>query len=167
MKLSVLKGRGMLIATRFMAWLNSREIYSPARDGRNCRPLLDLHLFSTCKRRQIIVFHLNINLFFFHKAENLCFFLSQFTTTGLNFGSISKEDKKMENHINATLSVADRDAVINAVAQIRTLLPFLIDLSPDERQALPKMGDKSRAFVQQALQLAEHNDAYLTRFTRL
>ncbi|MGI8786971.1 MAG: hypothetical protein ACR2HG_04320 [Pyrinomonadaceae bacterium] len=69
----------------------------------------------------------------------------------------------MENRIDAALSAADRDSALNAVAQIRTLLPFLIDLSPEERQALPKMGDKSRAFVQQALQLAEHDDSYLPR----
>lgn len=69
----------------------------------------------------------------------------------------------MENRINATLSVADRDKVLDLIAQIRALLPFLIDLSPDERQSLPKMGDKSRAFVQQALQLAEQDDSYLPR----
>lgn len=69
----------------------------------------------------------------------------------------------MENRIAATLSAADRDAVLAAIAQIRTLLPFLIDLSPEERQALPKMGDKSRAFVGQALQLAQNDDSYLPR----
>lgn len=71
----------------------------------------------------------------------------------------------MENRIVATLSVADRDKVLDSIAQIRTLLPFLIDLTPEERQALPKMGDKSRAFVSQALQLAEHGEAY-TRCAR-
>lgn len=69
----------------------------------------------------------------------------------------------MENRIEATLSAADRDSVLNAIKQIRNLLPFLIDLSPEERQGLPKMGDKSRTFVGQALELAEHDDSYLPR----
>lgn len=69
----------------------------------------------------------------------------------------------MENRIDATLSDADRDSVLNEIAKIRTLLPFLIDLTSEERMTLPKMGDKSRAFVSQALQLAEHDDSYLPR----
>ena len=69
----------------------------------------------------------------------------------------------MDNRIDADLSAANRDTILTAVAQIRTLLPFLIDLSPEERQALPKMGDKSRAFVSGALQLAQQDDSYLPR----
>lgn len=69
----------------------------------------------------------------------------------------------MQNRIDATLEVAKRDQVLDLIAQIRTILPFLIDLTPEERQSLPKMGDKSRAFVAQALQLAEHDDQYLPR----
>lgn len=69
----------------------------------------------------------------------------------------------MDNRINATLSKADSDTILEAIAQIRQLLPFLIDLTPEERQTLPKMGDKSRAFVSQALQLAENDDSYLPR----
>lgn len=69
----------------------------------------------------------------------------------------------MNNKIDAALTAANRDAVLNHIAQIRTALPFLLDLSPEDRQALPKMGDKSRAFVAQALQLAEQDDSYLPR----
>src|SRR5687768_6729376 len=69
----------------------------------------------------------------------------------------------MENRIDAAISAADRDTILDSIAQIRTLLPSLIDLSPEDRQALPKMGDKSRAFVRQALELAEHDDSYLPR----
>lgn len=69
----------------------------------------------------------------------------------------------MNNRIDAVLSAANRDAVLDHIAQIRTLLPFLLDLSPEDRQALPKMGDKSRAFVSQALQIAEQDDSYLPR----
>ena len=69
----------------------------------------------------------------------------------------------MQNRIDAVLDTAKRDQVLDLIAQIRTILPFLIDLTPEERQSLPKMGDKSRAFVAQSLQLATHDDTYLPR----
>ena len=69
----------------------------------------------------------------------------------------------MENRIDATLEAAKRDQILDLIAQVRAILPFLIDLTPEERQALPKMGDKSRAFVSQALQLALQDDTYLPR----
>ncbi|HEV7892558.1 MAG TPA: hypothetical protein VGP08_18235 [Pyrinomonadaceae bacterium] len=42
-----------------------------------------------------------------------------------------------DNRISATLSQADRQAVLDAINTIRTKLPFLIDLSPEERRSLP------------------------------
>ena len=42
-------------------------------------------------------------------------------------------------------------------------LPFLVDLSAEERKALPKMGDKSRAFVSKALEVATQNPDFLPR----
>jgi hypothetical protein len=68
-----------------------------------------------------------------------------------------------DNRISATLSQADRQAVLDAVNTIRTKLPFLIDLSPEERKALPKMGDTGRGFVAQALEVAEQNPDILPR----
>src|SRR5437868_2439621 len=68
-----------------------------------------------------------------------------------------------ENRIDATLSTSDQQAVMDAINTIREKLPFLIDLSPEERRALPKMGDKSRAFVSQALELAKQNSDFLPR----
>lgn len=65
--------------------------------------------------------------------------------------------------ISATLTPADRDAVISAVAIIKAKLPFLVDLSADDRKALPKMGDKSRAFVSKALEVATQNPDFLPR----
>lgn len=65
--------------------------------------------------------------------------------------------------ISATLTQADRDAVIAAVATIKQKLPFLIDLTMEERKALPKMGDKSRAFVSKALEVATQNPDFLPR----
>ncbi len=68
-----------------------------------------------------------------------------------------------ENRVSATLSEADLQAVLAAINTIRTKLPFLIDLSPEERRSLLKMGDKSRGFVSQALTVAEQNEDILPR----
>lgn len=69
----------------------------------------------------------------------------------------------MENRIDAALSDANRDTVLQLIQDIRSKLPFLIDLTIEERKSLPKMGDKSRAFVAQALTVAEQDDSYLPR----
>ncbi|MCU0527592.1 MAG: hypothetical protein MUF72_22570 [Elainella sp. Prado103] len=65
--------------------------------------------------------------------------------------------------ISAQLSQADRDAVMAAITTIKTKLPFLVDLSTEERKALPKMGDKSRAFVLKAMEVAIQNPDFLPR----
>jgi hypothetical protein len=52
---------------------------------------------------------------------------------------------------------------MRAVVTIKEKLPFLIDLSPEERKALPKLGDKSRAFVSKALEVATQNPDFLPR----
>jgi hypothetical protein len=76
----------------------------------------------------------------------------------------AKEKNLMtDNRISASLSAADRQAVLDAITTIRLKLPFLIDLSPEERRALPKMGDSSRAFVAQALEIARQNPDILPR----
>lgn len=68
-----------------------------------------------------------------------------------------------ENRISASLSQADREAVISAIATIREKLPFLIDLTNEQRRSLPKLGDKSRAFVSKALEVATQNPDFLPR----
>ncbi len=65
--------------------------------------------------------------------------------------------------ISATLAQSERDAVLQAIATIKEKLPFLIDLTNEERKALPKMGDKSRAFVSKALEVATQNPEFLPR----
>jgi hypothetical protein len=49
--------------------------------------------------------------------------------------------------ISASLSQKDQEAVMEAMATIKEKLPFLIDLTANERKSLPKLGDKSRGFV--------------------
>ena len=68
-----------------------------------------------------------------------------------------------DNRVSATLSEADQQAVLAAIETIRQKLPFLIDLTPEQRRSLPKMGDKSRAFVGKALAIAQHNSNFLPR----
>lgn len=68
-----------------------------------------------------------------------------------------------DNRISASLSQADQQAVIAALNTIREKLPFLVDLSPDERRTLLRMGDKSRGFVAAALELAMLNPDILPR----
>lgn len=68
-----------------------------------------------------------------------------------------------DNRISVALSPADQQAVLAAINTIREKLPFLVDLSSEERHALPKMGDKTRGFVSQALTLATQNPDILPR----
>ena len=69
----------------------------------------------------------------------------------------------MNDRIDTTLSQADLDAILAAVETIKGKLPFLIDLSPDERQSLPKFGYKSLAFVQRAHDVVKQDDSFLPR----
>jgi len=69
----------------------------------------------------------------------------------------------MTNQISATLTQTDRDAALAAIATLKEKLPFLIDLTTEERRSLPKMGDKSRAFVGKALEVARQNPDFLPR----
>jgi hypothetical protein len=68
-----------------------------------------------------------------------------------------------QNIISAVLSAEDQAAVLAGVQTIKLKLPFLIDLSPEERRNLPKMGDKSRAFVLGALDTTTQNPDILPR----
>ncbi len=71
--------------------------------------------------------------------------------------------KMSDNRISANLSQRDREEVMQAITTIREKLPFLIDLTAEERRSLPKLGDKSRAFVSKALEVATQNQDFLPR----
>ncbi|MEH2066303.1 MAG: hypothetical protein V7K50_29250 [Nostoc sp.] len=51
--------------------------------------------------------------------------------------------KVVENCLSANLSQTDRQVVMQAISTIREKLPFLIDLTTEERRSLSKLGDKS------------------------
>ena len=69
----------------------------------------------------------------------------------------------VDNRISATLSQADVEAIIAAINTIKQKLPFLINLSPEEKRGLPRPGDKSRAFISKALEVATQNPDILPR----
>jgi hypothetical protein len=58
-------------------------------------------------------------------------------------------------NIDATLSAADQQAVKDAFATIRAKLPFLVNLTADERKSTFKAGPNSLSFVQNTLSAAE------------
>ncbi len=68
-----------------------------------------------------------------------------------------------DNRVSATLSQTDLQAVLAAIQTIRDKLPFLIDLTPDERRTVPKIGDTGHNFAAQALTIATQNPDILPR----
>lgn len=51
-----------------------------------------------------------------------------------------------DNRVSAALTAQDVTDILASVAAISAKLPFLINLSPQERRELPRMGDKSIGF---------------------
>lgn len=62
-----------------------------------------------------------------------------------------------DNLISAEISAATLAEIRTAIETIRTKLPFLVNLTMEERQAYAKMGDKTVAFVSKALSYAKEN----------
>lgn len=81
-------------------------------------------------------------------------FLCYFCATELNQLIILKL-KLMKDRISAEMTQQQVDAVLDAISTIKTNMPFLINLSTDERMSLPKMEDSRRPFVEKALEYAE------------
>lgn len=64
-------------------------------------------------------------------------------------------------NIDATVTDTQRAAVFAAITQVETNLDFLINLTPQERQALPKMGSATQSFVSKALEIAGNNPQFV------
>ena len=63
-----------------------------------------------------------------------------------------------DNRVTLNISPTDEADIIAAIQTLQTkLLPYLITLTPSERQALPKMGDKTLAFVTKAAEFMAQN----------
>jgi hypothetical protein len=60
-------------------------------------------------------------------------------------------------NISAVLTAADQTAILAKLNEITALLPFLVNLTAEERSTLPKMGDNTEPFVNKALTYAENN----------
>ena len=63
----------------------------------------------------------------------------------------------LHNRVSATLTPEQVATVKTALQQIREALPFLIGLTTDERQTLPKMNIANRSFTEDALNVIDHN----------
>jgi hypothetical protein len=62
-----------------------------------------------------------------------------------------------DNLVSIEMKQEDLQAILDAIAVIKTRLPNLVALTPGERKELAKMGDKTIAFVEKSLEYAESN----------
>ena len=63
----------------------------------------------------------------------------------------------MNNRISVQISQTSLDEAQVLIQKLRDLLGELVSLTVEERKDLPKMGDKTLAFVQKACQYAKQN----------
>jgi hypothetical protein len=69
-----------------------------------------------------------------------------------------------DNRISATIPPADIAAITQSIQDIRSKLPFLISISGQERQELPKMGDKSVGFDDKCTAYMASNPEFVPGF---
>jgi hypothetical protein len=70
-----------------------------------------------------------------------------------------------ENRISISIPSAVYNEAVQKLHDLQSLLqPYLIALTPEDRRFLPKMGDKSSAFVAKSLDYAESNASLLPSF---
>jgi hypothetical protein len=65
--------------------------------------------------------------------------------------------------LSASLSAADQASIEADLDSIRQKLPFLVNMTAEERRKLAKLGDKTRAFVQKSAEFAARHPDYLPR----
>lgn len=68
--------------------------------------------------------------------------------------------------LNKVSAVVTQETVDTSLVDIKSLeakYPFLISLSSDERQALPKPGEKSLSFIERCLELTKQKPNFLPR----
>lgn len=70
-------------------------------------------------------------------------------------------------NISAGLKPDDKNEIISLIQQLTQKMPFLINLTPEERSNLPKMGDKSIPFVEKTLELAVTNPQLVPPFVNV
>ncbi|MFA4922582.1 MAG: hypothetical protein WC557_00120 [Ignavibacteriaceae bacterium] len=67
------------------------------------------------------------------------------------------------NKVSAVLDDTTVAGVMTAIAEIKSKLPFLIDLASDELKSLPRLGGKNLIFTTKALALIKQDSGYLPR----
>ena len=72
-----------------------------------------------------------------------------------------------DQKLSVTMTTADVDDVMRAIQTIKQKMPFLLALTGDERRALPQPGDRGRAFIGKALEVATQNPSILPGFFSL
>jgi len=73
-----------------------------------------------------------------------------------------------DNRVSISIPQADLKKVVDAVKLVSDILnPFLVALTPDERQNLPKMSDGTLPFVQKALDYAMTNKQFVPAYIDL
>lgn len=70
-------------------------------------------------------------------------------------------------NISAVVSDADKTNFKLKIQEALALLPFLINLSPEERRNLPKMGNNRSNFVRQLIRAADNNPDVLPAYFNL
>jgi len=73
----------------------------------------------------------------------------------------------MDNRISVSISPDAVAAIKAAIDTIEKNLPTLINLTKEERHELPKMGDKTIAFVSKTLEYAKQNPKIVPAFLDL
>lgn len=68
------------------------------------------------------------------------------------------------NQISVVLSDEDMDEIMDAIAVLQRKLPFLINMTLDERRTHLKMGDRSFPFVGKSLDYSKSNDHLVPPF---
>lgn len=64
-------------------------------------------------------------------------------------------------NISSVLSNEDKEYILTRLNEITAKLPFLVNLTTEERRSLSKMGDKSVAFVTKAMDYASTNPEFV------
>lgn len=71
------------------------------------------------------------------------------------------------NRVSMVIGDDDRNQILQAIQVIKSKLPYLITLSDEERQNIPKMGDKTVSFVNKCYEYAQQNPGIVPRFLDL
>lgn len=64
-------------------------------------------------------------------------------------------------NISASLSEENKTQVIQKLKEVESLLPFIVDLSPEERKTIPTLGRKSLKFVESALGYSRNHPKFV------